>query len=101
MLRFTHDSAALLSGSEDSGVSVWSVSRSIRPRSPDNLAWAHLLTNIIVTRLLDDDLQNDLPIPYCTLSDHTLPITDIICGIGPFPSCRVLTSSVDHSVKVS
>ncbi len=29
VLRFTHDGAALLSGSEDSGVSVWSVSRSI------------------------------------------------------------------------
>lgn len=33
VLKFTHDSAALISGSEDSGVSVWSVSRSIlRPR---------------------------------------------------------------------
>ncbi|KAF9462926.1 WD40 repeat-like protein [Collybia nuda] len=77
ILRFTRDGHALLSGSEDSGVSVWAVSR-----------------------LLDDDLQNDLPVPYCTLSDHTLPITDIICGVGPFPNCRVLTSSVDHSVKL-
>lgn len=55
---------------------------------------------IFPRRLLDDELQNDLPSPYTTLSDHTLPITDIACGIGPFPSCRVLTSSVDHSVKV-
>ncbi|TFY58203.1 hypothetical protein EVG20_g8242 [Dentipellis fragilis] len=76
VLRFTHDGAALLSGSEDSGVSVWSVSR-----------------------LLDDDAQNELPTPYASLSDHTLPITDIVCGMGPFPSCRVLTASVDHSVK--
>lgn len=28
VLRFTQDSAALLSGSEDSAVNVWSVSRS-------------------------------------------------------------------------
>ncbi|KAL0953524.1 hypothetical protein HGRIS_004745 [Hohenbuehelia grisea] len=77
VLKFTHDSAALLSGSEDSGVSVWSVSR-----------------------LLDDDLQNELPMPYCTLSDHTLPVTDIVCGVGCFPTCRVLTSSVGHSVKL-
>lgn len=55
---------------------------------------------ILRDRLLDDELQNDLPSPYTTLSDHTLPITDIACGVGPFPSCRVLTSSVDHSVKV-
>jgi pre-rRNA-processing protein IPI3 len=51
-------------------------------------------------RLLDNDLQNDPPMPYCTLSDHTLPVTDIKCGIGPFPTCRALTSSADHSVKV-
>ncbi|KAI0057462.1 WD40 repeat-like protein [Artomyces pyxidatus] len=77
ILRFTPDGEALLSGSEDSGVSVWSVSR-----------------------LLDDETQNDVPEAYANLSDHTLPITDIICGVGPFPSCRVLTASVDHSVKL-
>lgn len=54
-----------------------------------------------VYRLLDDDLQNELPTPYCTLLDHTLPVTDIVCGVGLFPTCRVLTSSLDHSVKVS
>ncbi|KII87196.1 hypothetical protein PLICRDRAFT_42847 [Plicaturopsis crispa FD-325 SS-3] len=77
VLRFTPDGAALLSGSEDSGVSVWSVSR-----------------------LLDDDVQNDLPAPYCTLSDHTLPITDIACGVGVFPNCRALTASVDNSAQL-
>ncbi|KAJ7355605.1 WD40 repeat-like protein [Mycena albidolilacea] len=77
VLKFTHDGAALLSGSEDSGVSVWSVSR-----------------------MLDDDVASDLPLPYCVLSDHTLPVTDIACGIGAFPNCRVLSSSVDHSVKL-
>ncbi|KAJ6624937.1 WD40 repeat-like protein [Mycena sp. CBHHK59/15] len=77
VLKFTRDGVALLSGSEDSGVSVWSVSR-----------------------LLDDDMQGDLPLPYCALSDHTLPVTDIACGIGPFPNCRVLSSAIDHSVKL-
>ncbi|EKM49939.1 uncharacterized protein PHACADRAFT_166518 [Phanerochaete carnosa HHB-10118-sp] len=77
VLRFTQDSAALLSGSEDSAVNVWSVSR-----------------------LLDDSTQNELPAPYTTLSDHTLPITDVVVGAGAFPRCRVLTASVDHSVKV-
>ncbi|KAK0238850.1 WD40 repeat-like protein [Armillaria nabsnona] len=77
VLRFTQDGAALISGSQDSGVSVWSVSR-----------------------LLDDDLQNELVLPYCTLADHTLSVTDIVCGLGTFPTCRVLTASIDHSVKL-
>ncbi|EAU90595.2 pre-rRNA-processing protein IPI3 [Coprinopsis cinerea okayama7 len=77
VLRFTVDGAALLSGGDDSAVSVWSVSR-----------------------LVNNESQNELPTPFCTLSDHTLPVTDIVCGIGLFPNCRVLTSSVDHSVKV-
>jgi pre-rRNA-processing protein IPI3 len=29
-----------------------------------------------------------------------LPITDIVCSFGIFPTNRVLTSSLDHSVKV-
>lgn len=38
--------------------------------------------------------------PHCTLSDHTLPITDAVCSFGIFPANRVLTSSLDHSVKI-
>ncbi|KAI0255931.1 WD40 repeat-like protein [Lactifluus subvellereus] len=77
VLRFTPDGEALLSGSEDSGIGVWSV-----------------------FRLLDDGVQNEIPEAYADLSDHTLPITDIVCGFGPFPSCRVLTASSDHCVKL-
>jgi pre-rRNA-processing protein IPI3 len=77
VLRFTPDGEALLSGSEDSGISVWSI-----------------------FRLLDDGVQNENPEVYANLSDHTLPITDIACGFGPFPSCRVLSASTDHSVKI-
>ena len=51
-------------------------------------------------RLLDEETQNDHVAPFFSMSDHTLPVTDIICGIGIFPDCRVLTSSIDHSVKV-
>ena len=52
--------------------------------------------------LVSNDLQKEIPTAYCNLSDHTLPITDIQIGLGSFPNeCRVLTSSVDHTVKVS
>ncbi|KZV72236.1 WD40 repeat-like protein [Peniophora sp. CONT] len=77
VLRFTPDGNALVSGSEDAGVSVWSISR-----------------------LLDEDAQNGAPTPVANLGDHTLPITDIACGMGVFPNCRILTASVDHSVKL-
>ncbi|KAF7323161.1 WD40 repeat-like protein [Mycena chlorophos] len=77
VLKFSNDGSALLSGSEDSGVSVWSV-----------------------PRLLDDDTQTEPPAPYCVLSDHTLPVTDILCGVGIFPRCRILSASLDHSVKL-
>lgn len=94
VLRFTVDGQALVSGSEDSGVGVWSMSSyvlishtiSSEPNKPHSL--------------LDNASQNDLVSPYASLSDHTLPVTDIICGIGVFPFCRILTASVDHSVKV-
>jgi pre-rRNA-processing protein IPI3 len=51
-------------------------------------------------RLLDNEQQNEVPAPYCSLSDHTLPISDICVGIGRFPSIRVITVSLDHTVKV-
>ena len=53
-----------------------------------------------IIRLLDEATQTDLPTTYCNFTDHTLPVTDIVCGVGAFPSCRILTSSVDHTVKV-
>ncbi|KZV93107.1 WD40 repeat-like protein [Exidia glandulosa HHB12029] len=77
VLRFSPDGAALFSASEDSGIAVWSMSR-----------------------LLDNNLQNDLPTPYWSLADHTLAVTDVQCGVGVFPSYRVFSSSLDGSVKV-
>ncbi|KXN86545.1 Pre-rRNA-processing protein IPI3 [Leucoagaricus sp. SymC.cos] len=77
VLKFTNDGTAIISGSEDSSVNIW-----------------------LLSRLLDNEGQNDLPVPHCTLSDHTLPITDIQCGVGASLTCRILTASVDHSVKL-
>lgn len=68
---------------------------SLIPRSPHASQMSYCFG-----RLLDDSVRNEIPKAYADLSDHTLPITDIACGFGPFPSCRVLTASTDHSVKV-
>lgn len=51
------------------------------------------------SRLLNASPMNP-PAPFATLSDHTLPVTDICIGLGPFPQCRILTASLDSTVKV-
>ncbi|KAH9935911.1 WD40 repeat-like protein [Epithele typhae] len=77
VMCFSQDAAALIAGSEDSGVSVWSIAR-----------------------LVDNVLQDELPTPYCAFTDHTLPVTHIVCGVGSFPKCRILTASTDNTVKM-
>lgn len=76
VLKFTDCSRALITGSEDSGVSVWDLGS-----------------------LVDNSLDSLVPTPYASLSDHTLAITDLVVGRGAFPECRVWTSSVDGTVK--
>ncbi|SCV73015.1 BQ2448_6940 [Microbotryum intermedium] len=76
VLEFSSDDAALVSGSEDSGVSIWAMGR-----------------------LLSASLRNP-PTPFATLSDHTLPITSIAIGLGSFPKCRIMTASLDSTVKI-
>ncbi|CAG8593499.1 13548_t:CDS:2, partial [Acaulospora colombiana] len=62
--------------SEDAGLNVW------------------LLSSVL------DDSTDEVPSPYYSWSDHSLPITDVACGIGDFCSARVLTSSLDHTCKL-
>lgn len=102
-LAFSDDGACLVSGSEDAGVSVWSIGRCVRVRSLQRIkipcrridTWTLLLS-----RLLNASPMNP-PAPFATLSDHTLPVTDICVGLGPFPQCRIMTASLDSTVKVS
>ncbi|KAJ2961028.1 hypothetical protein NQZ79_g3661 [Umbelopsis isabellina] len=77
-LRFTDDDTALISASDDASVNVW-----------------------LLTKLLDE--QEDItvaPSPHYSWSDHSLPVTDIVCGTGTYGSARIWTSSLDHTVKL-
>jgi len=76
-LRFSDDAVALVSGSEDSAIHVWEIAS-----------------------LVDNQLSFEIPSPYCSFSAHTLTITDIIIGLGTFPLCRIMSSSLDSSVKI-
>ncbi|POY72909.1 hypothetical protein BMF94_4070 [Rhodotorula taiwanensis] len=75
-LAFSDDGACLVSGSEDAGVSVWAMGR-----------------------LLNASPMNP-PAPFATLADHTLPVTDVCVGLGTFPQCRIMTASLDSTVKI-
>ncbi|KAF9135461.1 Pre-rRNA-processing protein ipi3 [Mortierella sp. GBA39] len=76
VLRFSADDTVLFSGSEDASVHVW-----------------------MLNALLDDG-QTESPAPHYSWTDHTLPITDIQCGVGRFHGSRVVTSSMDHTCKL-
>lgn len=76
-MRFSSDDTVLFSGSEDAAVHVW-----------------------MLNPLLDDSHTDTSPAPHYSWTDHTLPITDIQCGIGRFHGARVVTSSLDHTCKL-
>ncbi|KAF9908831.1 Pre-rRNA-processing protein ipi3 [Linnemannia zychae] len=76
VLRFSADDTVMFSGSEDASVHVW-----------------------MLNSLLDDG-QIESPAPHYSWTDHTLPITDIQCGVGRFHGSRVVTSSMDHTCKL-
>lgn len=55
-----------------------------------------------VHRILSSRRDPNLPpAPYATLSDHTLPITDVSIGMGIFPRIRLMSASSDGSCKVT
>lgn len=77
-LEFTRDGSCLLTGSQDGGISLWSLGRILNstPLNPTT--------------------------PFTTLSDHTLGITCLKVGHlgGSFPNCRVFSGSKDGTVKI-
>ena len=50
--------------------------------------------------VVDYASESDIPTPMITLSDHTLPITDIQVGFGPITTARIFSASMDSTVKV-
>ncbi|WAQ89371.1 hypothetical protein PtA15_11A58 [Puccinia triticina] len=77
-LAFSDDEAALVSASEDSMCSVWSIPT-------------------LVDEALDSNLSHT---PYSIFSDHTLPISDLCISRGCFPDLRIFTASLDQTIKI-
>ncbi|XP_051893740.1 WD repeat-containing protein 18 isoform X2 [Pristis pectinata] len=73
-IRFTDDSSHFISGGKDNLVMVWNLCS---------------LLQISYARV---------PEPQHVWSRHTLPVTDIHCGVGG-PLSRVATASLDQTVK--
>ncbi|MBW0474931.1 hypothetical protein O181_014646 [Austropuccinia psidii MF-1] len=77
-LEFSQDEAALVTASEDSLCSVWSIST-----------------------LIDESMDSSLShTPYSIFSDHALPISDLHISAGCFPDIRVFTASLDKTIKI-
>ncbi|XP_072338778.1 WD repeat-containing protein 18 isoform X2 [Scyliorhinus torazame] len=74
-IRFTDDSSHLISGGKDNLVLVWSLCSVLQ------VSFARM------------------PEPRYIWSRHTLPVTDIHCGVGG-PLSRVATASLDQTVKL-
>ncbi|XP_067329462.1 WD repeat-containing protein 18 [Anolis sagrei] len=74
-LAFTDDSSHFISGAKDCLVIVWSLC-SVLQADPDQS-----------------------PEPRHIWSQHTLPVTDLCCGIGG-PMARVATASLDQTAKL-
>lgn len=74
-IRFASDDSVIISASDDASVKIW-----------------------LIASLLDAD--NDSPEPLATWSEHTLPISDVVIGLGSYASCRVFTASLDSTVKI-
>nr|XP_060641742.1 WD repeat-containing protein 18 [Anolis sagrei ordinatus] len=74
-LAFTDDSSHFISGAKDCLVIVWSLC-SVLQADPDQS-----------------------PEPLHIWSQHTLPVTDLCCGIGG-PMARVATASLDQTAKL-
>ncbi|KAI9615986.1 hypothetical protein H4Q26_011238 [Puccinia striiformis f. sp. tritici PST-130] len=77
-LAFSDDEAALVTASEDSMCSVWSIPT-------------------LVDEAFDSNLSHT---PYSIFSDHTLPISDLFISRGCFPDLRIFTASLDKTIKI-
>ncbi|KAG9350776.1 hypothetical protein JZ751_024665 [Albula glossodonta] len=100
-LRFSDDSSHFISGGKDNLALVWNLaSHLLAPRtwnrSQEGRQWVvQGLTGPIVVQL--DSSRT--PEPRHIWTQHSLPITDIHCGLMG-PQARVATASLDQTVKV-
>ncbi|WFD32921.1 Pre-rRNA-processing protein ipi3 [Malassezia sp. CBS 17886] len=83
-VRWTSDSAAVVTGSADARICVWSL--------PGILHYTDLAGAASTTASIA---------PYASFSDHTLPVTDVRIAPGAFPeAARVWSASADGYVKL-
>ena len=84
VLRLSADASVMVSASEDSVIHVWDVGSA--------LATEHHHQH--------SDTPSSSPSPMYTLSEHTLPVTDVCLSSGVGLSLLMLSVSLDRSLKV-
>ncbi|KAJ1929978.1 Pre-rRNA-processing protein ipi3 [Tieghemiomyces parasiticus] len=94
-LRFARDDSFLVSGSEDAVVSVWELAEMLEPVGYATTGPARGSRSGDATGTTEAT-----PTPLYTWAEHTLPITNIVCGYGLGPATRTITVSRDRTCKV-
>ena len=87
LLRFTQDVMALISGGDDGNTSLWMLSSLFESDGGADGLVSFAGSNVVK--------------PWATFNQHSLPVTDIHVGMGPFAKARMYSASLDRTIKVS
>ncbi|KAK3533499.1 hypothetical protein QTP70_023354, partial [Hemibagrus guttatus] len=106
-LRFTDDGSHFVSGGKDNLALVWNLARhSCNASDMSENCLAHCFADFIPMQAKKHNLlfivqldSSRTPEPRHVLSRHSLPITDVHCGLMG-PQARVATASLDQTVKL-
>ncbi|RKP35853.1 quinon protein alcohol dehydrogenase-like superfamily [Dimargaris cristalligena] len=92
-IQFARDDTFLMTGSEDAVVSMWELPEILEPLGYD-------LDPNQPMGLTKQPPMDQAPSARYTWTDHTLPVTAVVCGFGLGPYTRTLTASRDRTCKL-
>ncbi len=89
-IAFTDDDAFMLTGGDDGILNVWILGELLEAEDLLSNKLLSTTTSSMLTRLT----------PHIEFSNHSLPITNIYCGVNASGGGKIITSSLDRTVKI-
>ncbi|KAJ1951366.1 Pre-rRNA-processing protein ipi3 [Dispira parvispora] len=99
-VRFAQDDSYVVSSSEDAVVQVWELAEILSPVGYHSTGNEFVVGGTAETHVMASGGATGLPTARHTWTEHTLPVTDIVCGYGLGPYTRIVTASRDRTCKV-
>ncbi|KAJ1657513.1 Pre-rRNA-processing protein ipi3 [Dispira simplex] len=99
-VRFAQDDSYVVSSSEDAVVQVWELAEILNPVGYHSTSNEFVVGRTTETHIMATGGDMGLPTAQHTWTEHTLPVTDIVCGYGLGPYTRIITASRDRTCKV-